>query len=146
MVPGIRGVLSLERRIRSGQHMVRCSRDINGMGVNESAPVGPKQDTKFKPGQSGNPKGREKGSRNRFGEKLFDMLADHVEKHGTAALDKLATDAPDIYMTLMVGLMPKELNVNSSHRAQVTVSRTAEIIGEVFGSGATERVTPPLPN
>ena len=34
-----------------------------------------KQDTRFKPGQSGNPAGRPKGSRNRVSEKLLETLA-----------------------------------------------------------------------
>ncbi len=65
----------------------------------------------YKAGQSGNPKGRPKGSRNKLGEAfLKDLLADW-EQHGVAAIEACRTDKPDVYLRTVAGILPKELNV-----------------------------------
>lgn len=47
-----------------------------------SAPTGDKQGpNRFKPGQSGNPKGREKGSRNKLGEAFLEAMHDDSGSH-----------------------------------------------------------------
>jgi len=47
-----------------------------------------KQNTRFKPGQSGNPAGRPKGSRNKVSEKLLEALAIDFDDHGKQVIEK----------------------------------------------------------
>jgi hypothetical protein len=62
----------------------------------------------FKPGQSGNPTGRPKGSRNKLTE---DFLADAYEQwqlHGSTALEAMATTEPAKFCQMIANLLPKE--------------------------------------
>ena len=47
------------------KHGDKVKHSINRQELLESAITGPKQDTRFQPGQSGNPSGRTLGSKNR---------------------------------------------------------------------------------
>lgn len=66
----------------------------------------------FKAGQpSANPNGRPKGSRNKLGEAFVqDMLADW-QKNGVAVIEAVRVDKPDVYLKVVAGILPKELNL-----------------------------------
>jgi hypothetical protein len=63
----------------------------------------------FKPGQSGNPRGRPKGARNRLIEEFLTQLCDHFEVHGAAAIERVCEEDPAAYLRIIVSVLPKEL-------------------------------------
>jgi hypothetical protein len=73
----------------------------------------------FKPGQSGNPAGRPRGSRNRLAE---DFLADTYQQwqqHGSTALETMAKAEPARFCQMVAGLLPKE-SVLQDERVQLS--------------------------
>src|SRR5262249_15142726 len=65
----------------------------------------------WKPGQSGNPKGRPKGSRNKLGEQFIqDVYVKWLDK-GDAALTAMVRDDPSGFVRVVAGLLPKELHL-----------------------------------
>lgn len=72
----------------------------------------PKQLTPFKPGESGNPKGRPKGSRNKLGEAFLEAMHADFEEHGVLAIARVRTEKPDAYLKVIASILPRDLNVN----------------------------------
>ncbi len=81
------------------------------MTTKKPASTGEKQDTRFKPGQSGNPAGRKHGSRNRLGESFVEALAADFEVHGKAAIEKVRDENPSAYLRLIAGLLPAQVEI-----------------------------------
>lgn len=66
----------------------------------------------FKPGQSGNPKGRPQGARSKLGEAFLEAMRDDFDAHGVDAIVKVREEKPDQYLKVIASILPKDLNVN----------------------------------
>ena len=66
----------------------------------------------FKPGQSGNPKGRPKGARNRLGTQFLEALEVDFNQFGAQAIALVREKKPETYMRVVADLLPKEANIN----------------------------------
>ena len=78
--------------------------------------TGQKQDTRFKPGESGNPAGRPKGSRNRLSETFLSALAVDFDQHGIGVIERVRMERPHDYLRIVVGALPKDMNMSLSTR------------------------------
>ena len=70
-----------------------------------------KQSTKFQPGQSGNPKGRPVGSRNKLSEHFVTDLQELWDEQGPEILRRVAEESPDKLLAAMVQVLPKDFQV-----------------------------------
>ncbi len=66
----------------------------------------------FKPGESGNPKGRPKGARNRLGTAFLEALEGDFNQFGSQAIAQVRDKKPEVYMRVVADLLPKEANIN----------------------------------
>ena len=66
----------------------------------------------FSPGQSGNPKGRPKGARNRLGTQFLEALETDFNRSGPQAIALVRERKPEVYMRVVADLLPKEANIN----------------------------------
>lgn len=72
----------------------------------------PREDTQFKPGQSGNPAGRPKGARSKLSEAFLIALADDFAEHGVETIEQLRVDSPRDYVAAINKLMPKLMELS----------------------------------
>ena len=76
----------------------------------------------FKPGISGNPKGRPKGSLNKIQSLFYDDLYHDWESHGNQAIVELRESSPVKYCQLVASIMPKTVELDESGTVRFIVS------------------------
>lgn len=84
--------------------------------------------TQFKPGQSGNPAGRQKGSRNKLAEDFVADMHAAWQQHGKQAIDAMIADKPGDFVKTVAQLMPKDVNFNFNDRSDLTDDELRERI------------------
>jgi hypothetical protein len=63
----------------------------------------------FQPGQSGNPAGRPKGSKNKLSEDFLTELFVVFQESGGEAIRRMCAEHPSDFVRVLAGLVPKEL-------------------------------------
>jgi hypothetical protein len=92
--------------------VILCS-DIRN-GVHHIMPRPKPSAPQWQPGQSGNPKGRPIGSRNKLNEKFILALHDDFAKHGPAVIEKVRETRSEIYLKVIASILPRELHFKSA--------------------------------
>lgn len=77
----------------------------------------------WKPGESGNPAGRQKGSRNKLSEDVLRDFCALWEASGFDMLLKVAKSDPAMFARLAVSLIPKQLEVDARQAVYVIGDR-----------------------
>ena len=69
----------------------------------------------WQPGQCGNPNGRPMGSRQRITDKFINDLADHYEREGHKAIERVLDENPVAYLQIICRLLPKDISLTVSN-------------------------------
>ena len=95
--------------------------------------------TQFKPGQSGTPKGRPQGSRNKLTEDFFRDLSEAWTAFGKPALMTAAWMHPVEFVRVVAQLMPKDVDVTVTNiRAERMKSSELEALIKQYGGMAQD--------
>lgn len=98
----------------------------------------------WKPGQSGNPLGRPKGSRHKLGEAFVTALQADFMANGEAAIKTVREERPHEYLKVVASLLPKQIEVKEGTfdgfsdeqlSALVHAARSALGVAESGGEG-----------
>ena len=73
----------------------------------------------WKQGESGNPTGRPKGSRNKLSEEFINELYADWCEHGSGVLKTVRETRPDVYLKVVASLLPRAPGVEESNAIQV---------------------------
>ena len=85
----------------------------------------------FKPGQSGNPKGRPKGARNRLGTLFLESLEADFNQFGPQAIAQVREKKPKVYIKVVADLLPKEANINVEAGEALALARYLGVCDEL---------------
>ena len=92
----------------------------------------------FKPGQSGNPAGRPKGSRNKLGEEFIQKLYADFQEHGEKAIASARLESPLGYVKTIASTLPKELHVKDASLDDMSDTELVDLLAAVRSIIATE--------
>jgi hypothetical protein len=96
--------------------------------------------TQFKPGQSGNVKGRPLGARSKLGEDFVRALAEDFKANGIAVIATVRAEKPDQYLKVIASLLPKEVEIKRQTLDGLTDDELAaglEAVRAIIGAGVS---------
>ena len=89
----------------------------------------------WKKGQSGNPAGRKKGSRNKLAEAFLSDALEAWDKRGKKALRDMAEDKPADFAKMIASIVPKEFDINAT--GSITTVSRIELVAPKADDDAT---------
>ena len=95
----------------------------------------------WKPGQSGNPKGRPQGSRNKLSEQFVADLHAAWQLFGRPALMTTALTEPSVFVRVVASLMPKELEATATVTERMSDAQLEAIIARGIEGGLDPAAT-----
>src|SRR5258705_4826504 len=97
----------------------------------------------FKPGESGNPLGRPKGSRNKLSENFLAAMSDDFDAHGKSVIETVRTEKPADYLKIIAAIVPKEFTVKDASLEDMSddeLSNCIAVLRSLAASHAVEQV------
>src|SRR5262245_10837176 len=85
----------------------------------------------FKPGQSGNPAGRPKGSRNKLAENFLSDAYQQWEQHGSKALETMATSEPAKFCQMVASLLPREMHIKDAALEDMSTDEIRDALARI---------------
>ena len=66
----------------------------------------------WKKGQSGNPAGRPRGTRERLSKAVIEQIMTDWSKHGLKVIESVRKDKPEAYLQIVARLLPQNLELD----------------------------------
>jgi hypothetical protein len=114
-------------------------------GLSATAKTGAKQldPYKWKPGQSGNPKGRPQNAKQKLSDSFLADMLEAWQAKGKEAIDRVIEERPHEFIKAVGAIVPKDINVNTNAMDELTDDDVAALISAVRSAvlgGAPEKV------